>query len=319
MYKYICKRLLQLLPVLIGVSLLIFVIMDLASGDVTAIIAGEDMTQAEIEELRRSLGLTDPLLVRYVRYMWNLLHGDMGTSYIYGKPVWDMFITRFPNTLALAAGVTVFAVLTSIPLGVYSAVHHGSLADNISMIIAMLGMSIPNFWFGLMLIIVFSLNLGWFPSAGNDAGLRSLVLPALTLGTDKMASLARITRSSMLDVIRADYLRTARAKGVPERLVIYKHALRNALIPIITNIGGMFAGCLGGATVTESVFTWPGVGSLIIDSIKSRDTIVVTGCIIIKTVTISIVLLLVDILYAYVDPRIKSQYTKKGGKKKNAE
>lgn len=319
MYKYICKRLLQLLPVLIGVSLLIFVIMDLASGDVTAIIAGEDMTQAEIEELRRSLGLTDPLLVRYVRYMWNLLHGDMGTSYIYGKPVWDMFITRFPNTLALAAGVTVFAVLTSIPLGVYSAVRHGSLADNISMIIAMLGMSIPNFWFGLMLIIVFSLNLGWFPSAGNEAGLRSLVLPALTLGTDKMASLARITRSSMLDVIRADYLRTARAKGVPERLVIYKHALRNALIPIITNIGGMFAGCLGGATVTESVFTWPGVGSLIIDSIKSRDTIVVTGCIIIKTVTISIVLLLVDILYAYVDPRIKSQYTKKGGKKKNAE
>lgn len=319
MYKYIIKRLLQLIPVILGVSLLIFVIMDMASGDVTAIIAGEGMTEEDIEALRTSLGLNDPLLVRYARYMWNLMHGDMGTSYIYKKPVWDMFITRFPNTLFLASSVTLFAVITSIPLGVYSAVHHGSIGDNISMIVAMLGMSIPNFWFGLMLIIFFSLKLGWLPSSGNDQGLRSVILPALTLGTDKMASLARITRSSMLDVIRADYLRTARSKGVTEKLVIYKHALRNALIPIITNIGGMFAGCLGGATLTESVFTWPGVGSLIIDSIKSRDTIVVTGCIIIKTITISVVLLLVDILYAYVDPRIKSQYAKKGRKKTDEE
>lgn len=319
MHKYVFKRLLQLIPVVLGVSLMIFVIMDMASGDVTAVIAGEDMTNEEIEQLREDLGLNDPLLIRYARYMWDLFHGDMGNSYVTKQPVWNMFITRFPNTLALATSVTIFAVVISIPLGVFAAVHHGSLGDNISIVVAMLGLSIPNFWFGLMLIIVFSLNLGWLPSQGNDAGLLSLILPAITLGTDKMASLTRITRSSMLDVIRADYLRTARSKGVTERLVIYKHALRNALIPIITNVGSMFAGCLGGATLTESVFTWPGVGSLIIDSIKSRDTIVVTGCIIIKTITISVVLLMVDILYAFVDPRIKSQYTRKGGKKKNAD
>ena len=292
MYKYVIKRLLQLIPVVIGVSLMIFVIMDIAAGDVTALLAPEDATQQDIEELRESLGLNDPLLVRYARYMWNLAHGDMGSSYISDEPVWDMFISRFPNTLKLATSVTIFAGIA-----------------------AMVGLSIPNFWFGLMLMILFSLKLGWLPSQGDEAGILSLIMPAITLGTDKMASLTRLTRSTMLDVINADYLRTARAKGVSEKLVIYKHALRNALLPILCDVGAMFAGSLGGATLTETVFAWPGVGRLIIDSINSRDTPVVTGCIIIKTITISVMLLVVDILYAYIDPRIRSQYIRKVEKK----
>lgn len=315
MYKYVIKRLMQLVPVVIGVSLMIFAIMDIAAGDVTALLAPEDATQQDIEKLRESLGLNDPLLVRYARYMWNLAHGDMGRSYISDVPVWDLFVSRFPNTLKLATSVTLFAVALSIPLGVYSAVHHGSIGDNIAGIVAMVGLSIPNFWFGLMLIILFSLKLGWLPSQGDEAGILSLIMPALTLGTDKMAGLTRLTRSTMLDVINADYLRTARAKGVTEKLVIYKHAMRNALLPILCNVGSMFAGSLGGATLTETVFAWPGVGRLIIDSINSRDTPVVTGCIIIKTITISVMLLVVDILYAYVDPRIRSQYIRKVEKK----
>jgi len=315
MYKYVIKRLLQLIPVVIGVSLMIFAIMDIASGDVTAFLAPDDATEEDIEKLRETLGLNDPLLVRYGRYMWDFLRGNMGNSFISDEPVLDMFLARFPNTLKLATSVTIFAVVLSIPLGVYSAVHHGSLGDNIAGIAALIGLSIPNFWFGLMLMILFSLKLGWLPSQGNEAGILSLIMPAITLGTDKMASLTRLTRSTMLDVINADYLRTARAKGVSEKLVIYKHALRNALLPILCDIGAMFAGSLGGATLTETVFAWPGVGRLIIDSINSRDTPVVTGCIIIKTVTISVMLLVVDILYAYVDPRIRSQYVRKVEKK----
>lgn len=315
MYRYVIKRILMLIPVIIGVSFLVYFIMDLAAGDAADLLATDDMTDEDVEQLREELGLNDPLLVRYGRYMWNLLHGDMGYSYISDEPVMDMFIKRFPNTLKLALGCTAIAALLSIPLGVFAAVHHGKLVDNIATVLAMLGLAMPNFWFGLLMILVFSLKLGWLPSMGDDYWY-SIILPGLTIAVDKMATLTRTTRSSVLDVLNADYLRTARSKGVGEKIVITKHALRNALLPILQKVGASFAGSLGGAALTETVFAWPGVGRLIVTSISSRDTNVVTGCIIMKTICISLVLLIVDILYAYVDPRIKSHYVR-GGKKKH--
>ena len=317
MYKYILKRVLMLIPVILGVSLLVFCIMNLASGDVTAVIGADEMDAQQLYELKERLGLNDPLLVRYADYMWNLItKGDLGNSFVSGTPVMQLFKNRFPNTIKLALGSTLVCIILSIPLGIYSAVHHGSVADNISMVGALLGLSIPNFWLGLMLIVVFALHLGWLPSEGAE-NWKSIILPAVTIGTGFMASMTRVTRSSMLDVIRSDYLRTARAKGVPERQVIYKHALKNALIPIITSVGETFATALGGAVVTEAVFSWPGVGRLIIDSIRSRDTMIVVGCIIMKTIVISVILLIVDILYAFVDPRIKSHYAVRRRGKKN--
>ena len=314
MHRYVIKRILLLIPVIIGVSLFIFVSMDLAAGDVTDFMGGEEMDEQQLHELRERLGLNDPLLVRYVKYMWGLIRGDLGKSMITGDPVMEMYLQKLPKTLKLAIATTIVSTSLSIPLGIFAAKRSGSLFDNAAMVGALLGLSIPNFWLGLMLIIVFSLYLGWLPSQG-DQGFLSLILPAITVGTGHMASITRTTRSAMLDVLRADYLRTARAKGVPEKQVINKHALRNALIPIITVVGGSFAGSLGGATLTETVFSWPGLGRLLIDSLNSRDTQVVTGVVIMKTIMISVILLLVDLLYAFVDPRIKSQYAR-GGKKK---
>ncbi len=314
MGKYILKRVLMLIPVIIGVSLLIFIMLDLAPGNVLDLIAN-DYTPEQLAELEHELGFDRSVFYRYGMYMWDLLHGDLGTSYIYKAQVWDLYVQRLPSTLKLAGAAVLVSILLSIPLGIKAATRHGSLTDNASMVAALLGLSMPNFWLGLMLIILFSLNLGWLPSSGDTQGILSLILPALTIGTGLMATLTRTTRSSMLDVIRSDYLRTARAKGVPEKTVIRKHALKNALIPIITVIGTQMGRTLGGSVVTENVFSWPGVGRLTIEAVKQRDTTTVTGCIIMSVIMISIVQLLVDIAYAFVDPRLKSQYAS-GGKKK---
>ena len=311
MYRYIFNRLLLIIPVIIGVSFLIFAILDQAPGDVVNVITGGGATQEEVEELRAELGLDRPLLVRYAEYMGGLLRGDLGKSYISGRSVFEVYSERLPATLKLAVASILVSIILSIPLGIYAAVHSGKIGDNVSMVAALLGLSMPNFWLGLILIITFSLRLKLFPS-GGDHGLISLVLPAITIGTGLTATLTRITRSSMLDVIRQDYLRTARAKGVSERKVINKHALKNALIPIITIIGTQFGNVIGGAVLTETVFAWPGVGRLIIDSIYARDIPMVTGSIILKIITISIVLLGVDLLYAAVDPRVRAQYSKGG-------
>ena len=311
MHRYILKRFLMMIPVVIGVSFLIFAVLDLAPGDVVHVITGGGATQEEVAELRAELGLDKPLLIRYANYMGGLIRGDLGKSYISGKSVFGAYLERLPATLKLAFASIAVSILLSIPLGIFAAVRSGSIGDNISMAFALLGLSMPNFWLGLLLIITFSLQMKIFPS-GGDKGLISLVLPAVTIGTGLMATLTRTTRSSMLDVIRQDYLRTARAKGVTERKVINKHALRNALIPIITIIGTQFGNIMGGAVLTETVFAWPGVGRLIIDSIHARDIPMVTGSIILKTITISLILLGVDLLYALVDPRIKGQYSKGG-------
>ena len=311
MGRYIRKRILMLIPVIIGVSFLIYFIMDLAPGDVISQLAPDNATTEQIEMLRHQYGYDRSVFYRYMMYMAGLVKGDLGTSYLTGKPVWEMFIQRLPATLALSLGAIIVSMIISIPLGVFSAIHNGSLGDNAAMVVALLGLSMPNFWLGLLLIIAFSLQLGLFPSGGMD-GIRSVILPAITIGTGYTAIMTRTTRSSMLDVIRQDYLRTARAKGVPEKVVIRKHALKNALIPIITVIGTQMAACIGGSVLTETVFAWPGVGRLIIDSVNQRDVPAVTGSIIMTTILISILLLVIDLLYACVDPRIKAQYSKMG-------
>lgn len=302
----------MLIPVILITSFIVFFIINLAPGDVVAQLTGGDATQEEIAQVRAQLGLDQPILIRYIKYLGGLLHGDLGTSYVTGRSVYASYMEKLPATLQLALASIFVSILISIPLGISSAVHQGSIRDNVGMVAALLGLSMPNFWLGLLLIIVFALNLGWLPSGGSD-GFKSIILPAITVGTGLTAMLTRTTRSSMLDVIRQDYLRTARAKGVPERLVIRKHALKNALIPVITVIGTQLGSCLGGAILTETVFSWPGVGRLILDAVNSRDIPMVTGCIALKTITISIILLIVDLLYAVVDPRIRAQYSK-GGK-----
>lgn len=308
MHKYIAKRLLMLIPVIIGVSFLVFFIMAMAPGDTAKAILGEDAPVEALEALREELGLNDPVPVRYVNYMKGLLQGDLGESYKSGRPVFDEIMERFPATLELSFWGMIFAVALSIPIGIISATRQYSMLDSVSMVFALLGVATPNFWLGLMLIIVFALHLGWLPSGGNTAGFASLVLPVITLGTGCMANITRTTRSSMLEVIRQDYIRTAKAKGVSKNKVINKHALKNALIPVVTVIGLQFGSLLGGAVLTETVFSWPGIGTYLINSIKAKDTNAVLGTVIFFSICFSIVNLIVDILYAYIDPRIKSKY-----------
>ena len=299
----------MLVLVVLGVSFMIFFTMDMAPGDLAITILGEDATLEELAALREELGLNDPLLVRYGRYMWNLLHGDIGYSYVYRMNVWDLYIQRLSSTIILSIATIIVSHVVSLPLGIYASLRRGSIQDNIASGVSMIGLAAPNFWVGLMLIIAFSLNLGWFNSGGFESW-KDVVLPAITVGTGQTALLTRTTRSSMIDVLSQDYLMLARAKGVSEKKVIRKHALKNALIPIITVSGTQFCACLGGAVLTETVFAWPGIGLLIVNSIKSNDYETVTGAIIMTSILTSLVLLLVDILYAFVDPRIKAQYRK---------
>ena len=309
MSRYVIKRLVMLIPVLIGVTFLVYFIISLSPGDTAAMLAGEDADAATIEALRKELGLDQPVIVQYAKYMLNLLQGDMGESYKTGRPVTNMIVSSFPNTAKLAFWSILVAVGIALPIGIISATKQYSMFDNVGMVVALIGVATPNFWLGLMMIILFSLNLGWLPSGGNK-GWSSYIMPAITLGTGDAALITRMTRSSMLEVIRADYIRTARAKGVPENKVVYQHALRNALIPVVTAIGLQFGSLLGGATLTETVFAWPGIGRSTVDSIKTKDTTQVLGNIVVLTITFSCVNLLVDILYAFIDPRIKAQYKK---------
>ena len=310
MSKYVLKRLAMLIPVLIGVTFMVYFILSLSPGDTAAMIAGESADAETIEATRKDLGLNQPVIVQYGKYMLNLLHGDMGKSYKTKRDVFPTIMAAFPNTAKLAFWSILVAVAIALPIGIISATRQYSMVDNVGMVAALLGVATPNFWLGLMLIIVFSLNLGWLPSGGMGSW-KNYIMPAITLGTGDAALICRMTRSSMLEVIRQDYIRTARAKGVPEKMVIRKHALKNALIPVVTVIGLQFGSLLGGATLTETVFAWPGVGRLLVDSIKSKDAPLVLGGVIMMTITFSIVNLCVDILYAFIDPRIKAQYKKK--------
>lgn len=307
MHKYIIKRLLLLIPVVLGVTFIVYFIMYLTPGDPAKISLGENAPEEQVEKKREEMGLNDPFIVQYFRFVKNAMKGDFGRSYDTKKPVFDEVFSRFPATLKLTIAGIILAVLIGIPVGIISATKQYSAVDYSTMILALLGVSMPNFWLGLMLILLFSVKLGVLPSGGAGT-LKHLILPAITLGTGVAAIITRMTRSSMLEVIRQDYIRTARAKGVPENVVINKHALKNALIPIVTVIGLQFGYLLGGAVLTETVFAWPGVGRLLVEAIKRKDTPTVLASVVFLSVTFSIVNLFVDILYAYLDPRIKSQY-----------
>jgi len=308
MSKYILKRLVMMLPVMLGVTFLVFFIISLTPGDPAAMILGQAATEESILALREEMGLNDPLIVQYFTYVKNLVQGDMGISYASGKPVVIDIGSRFPNTFILTISAIVLSVIISIPIGVISATRQYSVFDNIGMVSALVGISMPSFWTGLLLIILFSLKLGWFPSGGME-GWSSLVLPAFTLAVASMASITRTTRSSMLEVIRQDYINTAKAKGVSRKVVVRKHALKNALIPAITVIGLEFGVLLGGAVLTETVFSWPGIGRLMVIAIQSKDMPMVLGCVLVFALSFSIVNLIIDILYSFVDPRIKANYS----------
>lgn len=310
MLKYIGKRLLMLIPVILVTSFLIFWAMSLTGGDPARMVAGDRATEEEVEAIREQMGLNDPFMVRYGRYVKGMLTGDMGKSYVTNKDVFQTFMEKLPNTLMLGGAAVLIAIIVSIPLGIYTAIHQNTWKDTAGMVFALFGTSMPNFWLGLMLIILFSLKLHWLPSSGKN-GFSSLILPALTVGFGLAALITRTTRSSMLDVIRQDYMTTARAKGCSEKRVIFRHGLKNALIPIITAIGLQMSLVITGSVLAETVFSWPGIGRLVYDSISKRDTPMVTGAIIMCSVLMCIINLVVDLIYAFFDPRIKAQYSKK--------
>ena len=305
MLKYILKRLLYLIPVLIGIVFIVFTIMYLSPGDPAKLILGDSAPQEQVDALRQELGLDLPYLQQFWNYIKGLLQGDFGTSYQLRLPVWDVLKLRFPLTLQLTVLTMLFAVVIGMPIGILSAVKQYSVLDACSVVFALLMTSIPAFWLGMLLMLLFSLTLGWFPSSGYE-GLRWLILPAITLGCINCATIMRMTRSSMLEVVRQDFIRTARAKGAMEKRVIFRHALKNALIPVITVVGNAFGASLGGAVVTETVFGLPGMGTQIVTSIRQKDNPVVLASVILIAVAFSLVNLIVDILYTYVDPRIRT-------------
>ena len=311
MIKYIFKRLIMLIPVILVTSFLIYWAMSLTGGDPALMLAGDKATPEQVEKIREELGLNDPFPVRYANYMKGMLTGDMGKSYVTKKDVFQTFMEKLPNTLALGGAAVLIAVVVSLPLGIYTAIHQNTWKDTAGMVFALFGTSMPNFWLGLMLIIIFALKLGLLPSGGKS-GFSSIILPAVTVGFGLAALITRTTRSSMLDVLRQDYMTTARAKGCPEKRVIYTHGLKNALIPIITAIGLQMSLVITGSVLAETVFSWPGIGRLVYDSISKRDTPMVTGAIIMCSILMCIINLAVDLVYAFFDPRIKAQYSKKG-------
>lgn len=299
-----------MIPVIIGVSFAIFFIINLAPGNPARMIAGAEADQETVDRITEELGLNDNIFVRYGRYMLNFVQGDLGTSYYSDVKVFDKYVERLPATLEMAASFIVVALLFSLPMGIIAAVKQNSIFDRFFSVLAMVAESMPNFWLGILLILLFSAKLGWLPSGGNQYWY-SLILPGLTIGWQMCAMMTRMIRSSMLEVIRQDYINTARAKGLSEKVVILKHALRNAMIPIISAAGALFVDCMGGSVVVETIFSWPGVGRLIIDSVSKRDLNMVIGCVIMTTILISVGNLIIDLLYAVVDPRIRSQYSGK--------
>lgn len=280
----------------------------MASGDPARIILGELATQEQINELREEMGLNKPLVVQYGHYLWNSLHGDFGTSYVKSRSVTSEVLSRFPYTISLAVVSLLLTVILSVPLGIWAAVHQNQPLDKGIMVFSLIGISMPVFWLGLLLMIVFSLHFQLLPSS-YDGSFASYILPAACLVFPNMATVTRTTRASMLETIRQDYVRTAKAKGCSRRIAIYKHAFSNALIPTITVVGIQMGQLMGGSVLVEQIFGWPGLGRLMIESINYRDTPMVLGCVILLTIACSVLNLVVDLCYALVDPRIRSQYS----------
>ncbi|MED4304441.1 ABC transporter permease [Bacillus licheniformis] len=315
MVTYIIRRTLMSIPILFGITILSFAIMKAAPGDPVSLMVDPSIKQADREKFIEKYGLNEPEHIQYLKWLGNMMQGDFGTSIVRkGTPVIDLILARLPNTLLLMVVSTILALLISIPLGVLSARRPYSKLDYGITFTSFIGLAVPNFWFGLILIMVLSVNLGWFPTGGVmtlNSGfslwdrIHHLILPAFVLATADMAGLTRYTRSSMLDVLRQDFIRTARAKGFKENRVVYKHGLRNGLLPVVTIFGLMIPSFIGGAVVTEQIFSWPGLGKLFIDSAFQRDYPVIMAMTVISAVLVVIGNLIADILYAIIDPRIE--------------
>lgn len=319
MGRYIVKRLLWMIPVMLGIAVLIFTIMYICPGDPAASILGIGATQVEIAAKRVELGLDQPYIVRLIQYLKQVfIDFDFGTSYFYGTPVIDGIVSRMKYTLIITLASMGLQIFIGTPLGIIAATHRNGIADRLCMLIALIGVSVPGFWLALMLVVIFSVNLGWLPAYGVG-GIQYFILPCIANCLAGIATQARQTRSSMLEVIRSDYITTARAKGMSERDILFKHALPNALIPIITIVGNGMGMMLGGAVVIENVFSIPGIGSYMTGAINSRDYPIVMGGVLVLGILFSLIMLLVDIIYAFVDPRIKARYEgKRKGAKKHA-
>ena len=315
MLKYALRRLLWLIPTIAMVSFIIYALMDLAPGSVIDSMVSEEMTQEDIDELRAEFDLDKPMIYRYGKYMLNLLRGDLGRSQVSDISVWELYSSRFPMTLRLAVLSLIIGVAIALPLGIFAAKHSGTIWDNLTTSVSLFGISMPTFWIGLLLLYAFSYYLKIFP-AGYDGSIKSYVLPAVTSGFMLSANTTRQTRSAMLEVLRQDYLRTARAKGLSERQITVRHALPNALIPIITQIGMQLARTLAGSVVVETVFSWPGIGQLMVEAINRRDITLATGGVILTLIIFVVMVLIIDLLYAAVDPRIKAQFAPKSAKRK---
>lgn len=304
MLNFLFSRLVSAAIVILGVSCLVFLLIHLVPGDPVEVMLGETSQAADREALRHALELDLPVHIQLMHYLHGLLHLDLGTSLHSRRPILELLLERIPATLELAVAALIIAIVIAFPLGIIAAIRKDTLWDGGAMTFSLLGISIPNFWMGPLLILVFSLWLGWFPVSGRS-GPASLVLPALTLGTALAAILSRMIRASLLEVLNEDYIRTARAKGLSERVVILHHAMRNALLPVITLMGLQLGVLLGGAVITEIVFSWPGIGQLTIEAIQRRDYPVVQACVLLISTAYVIVNTLTDLVYAGLDPRIR--------------
>jgi ABC-type dipeptide/oligopeptide/nickel transport system permease component len=306
MTAFLLRRVGLLVPTVIGVSLVTFLMLHLTPGDPVAIMLGEFASGPAVARLRAELGLDQPLALQYVKFVGRALRGDLGTSIRSRRAVSDEIADRFPSTVGLTLAATTLAVSVGVPIGVVAATTKRTVVDSAAMGFALLGLSMPTFWSGLLLILLFALRLGWLPITETE-GLRGLILPAITLAAPAAAVLARITRSSMLEVLRQEYVRTARSKGLVERLVVYRHALRNALIPVLTIVGLQFGGQLAGAVIVESVFARPGLGRLAVNAILARDFPAVQGIVLVVALMYVFVNMSVDVMYGLLDPRIRYQ------------
>ncbi len=309
MRSYLVRRLLLALPVVLGVATLVFLLIHLIPGDPVEIMLGESALPADRDALREALGLDRPILEQYGSFLWGLCRGDLGVSLQQRRPVTALIREHYPATLELTLAAMLISLLIALPAGILSGIRQYSFWDHSTMFMALLGVSMPNFWLGPLLIWVFSIQLGWFPVSGKG-GLAHLLLPALTLGASMAAIVARMTRSSVLEVLREDYVMTARAKGLSEARIILKHVLRNAMLPVLTVVGLQFGALLAGSIITETIFSWPGLGTLMVKAIQTRDYPVVQGCVLVIALSYVLVNLFTDLLYGVIDPRIRYEGTR---------
>lgn len=310
MTAYVLRRVLQVIPTLVGITLLVFVVLRLAGDPVQAYLGADNseitqVSEAQLAAIREQLGLDDPLVIQYVKHVGNMLRGDFGSSFIYqGRPALELLRERLPATATMAFAALAVAVLISLPLGIIAALNRNRAADTFANFFSVLGDAMPNFWLGIMLILLFAVQLRWLPVSGSD-GWRNVILPALTLGTSLAALLTRLMRNSLLDVLNLDYIRTAHAKGLRPVTVLFRHALRNAVLSYVTMLGLAVPGLLGGSVITERIFAWPGVGSLFISALSGRDMAIIQAVVVFSSLLVILSNLLVDILYTVIDPRIQ--------------